>query len=65
MFLFTHLHSKCNVFPSLDYVIANRISFEDNATVAKRIILTRIQLALDKPHGDPHELVEFFSRKYL
>lgn len=62
MFLFQHLDSRCNVFGSLDYIIANKLSFEEDSDLVTQILVTRIQLTIDSEACQPIDLVEFFSR---
>lgn len=64
LFIINHLDSKCNVLPSLDYVIANKLSFDEEREIAFQVLLLRIQLTLEKSTSQPIDLIEFFICMY-
>lgn len=61
LFIMNHLDTKCNVLPSLDYIIANKLSFDDEHQVAFQVLLLRVQLTIEKNISQPIELTEFLT----
>lgn len=61
MFLFQHLNSKCNVFISFDFIIANKLKFEEENKLLLKILVARIRLTIESPKFECMDLVEYFS----
>lgn len=61
LFLFNHLDAKCNIFPSLDYIIANKLSFEYESSETMNMLLMRLELTIESKKTQPYDLIEFFS----